>query len=75
MAIYPKSYMTRGEAIMLAHIHGFDWRVDWHAMRSDAKEAVLRAADQIGYRKPRNANGSRGRCFAAYVKRAAERDE
>ena len=69
------NHMTRGEALMLAHVHGFDWRTDWHAMCSDAKEAVLRAADAYGYRKPRNANGSRGRYFAAYVQRAASRDE
>ena len=47
-------------------------RLDWHAMPWDQKEAVLAAADHYGYRKPKNANGSRGRCFAAYLSRAIE---
>jgi len=45
---------------------------DWQAMDSDQKERVLRAANLIGYRKPKNANGSRGRYFAAYLARALE---
>jgi hypothetical protein len=31
--------------------------------------ALLEVADAVGYRKPRNANGSRGRYFFAYLKR------
>lgn len=48
---------------------------DWHAMDSDQKERVLAAADTWKYRKPKNANGSRGRYFAAYLSRALESDK
>lgn len=34
---------------------------------------VLEAADFVKYRKPKNANGSRGRYFYAYLQRAAAR--
>jgi hypothetical protein len=39
--------------------------VDFHALTSDEVEAVLRAAEAAGYRKPKNANGSRARRCAA----------
>ena len=42
----------------------------WHAMDSDQKERVLNAAECWKYRKPANANGSRGRYFAEYLRRA-----
>lgn len=45
---------------------------DWHAMDSDQKERVLKAADLVKYRKPKNANGSRGRYFTAYLSRVLE---
>lgn len=48
---------------------------DWHTMDSDQKERVLIAADCWKYRKPRNANGSRGRYFAEYMRRALESGE
>ena len=43
-------------------------------MPSAMKDAVLRAADARKYQKPRNANGSRGRYFAAYLARAIEKE-
>lgn len=48
---------------------------DFHALDSATVESLIREADAIGYRKPRNANGSRARYFHAYVQRAAARDE
>ena len=54
---------------------GIDPRQDWHAMPSAMKEAVLSAADARRYRKPKNANGSRGRYFAAYLRRAIGKEE
>ena len=45
---------------------------DWHKMDSDQKERVIAAADCVKYRAPKNANGSRGRYFAAYLARALE---
>lgn len=46
---------------------------DWHSMDSTQKERVLNAADYVKYRKPESANGSRGRYFAAYLRRTLER--
>lgn len=50
-------------------------RGDFHALPSAAVESLLGEADSYGYRKPRNANGSRGRYWHAYlVRRAAASD-
>ncbi|QXN71863.1 hypothetical protein RCMRWORF_93 [Rhodobacter phage RcMrWorf] len=46
---------------------------DWNQMDSEQKERVLNAADWWKYRKPKNANGSRGRYFADYLRRILER--
>lgn len=67
--------LTYWEARALANSFGFDPREDFHAMSTASKEAVLRAADCVKYRKPKNANGSRGRYFAAYVRRIIERGD
>lgn len=48
---------------------------DYHALDSDAVESLLAEANRLGYRKPRNANGSRGRYFHAYLCRVAARKE
>lgn len=47
----------------------------FHALPSAAVEALLRLADADGYRKPRNANGSRARYYHARLIRAAGRKE
>ena len=47
---------------------------DYHALSSAAVEALLGEADRHGYRKPRNANGSRTQCFHAYLTRLARRE-
>lgn len=65
--------MTRPEALSLCNRFRIDPKIDWHVMHSDMKESVLAAADAHKYRKPKNANGSRGRYFAAYLSRAIER--
>lgn len=46
---------------------------DFHALRSDVVERLIAAADARGYRKPKNANGSRARSFHAYLARTAAR--
>jgi hypothetical protein len=46
---------------------------DWHSMGNDQKDAILLAADLWKYRKPKNANGSRGRYFAQYLRNTLER--
>lgn len=47
---------------------------DFHTLDSNQVNRVLMEADERGYRKPRNANGSRGRYFFAYVQRATHRN-
>lgn len=63
--------LNRFEALELARLHRFPLDSDFHALRSSEVEGVIAAADSRGYRKPRNANGSRARYFHAYVRRAA----
>lgn len=67
--------LDRETALNLATCYRFPLSKDWHALSFDEKDGVLSAADAHGYRKPRRANGSRGRCFHEYVRRAAGRDE
>lgn len=56
----------------ICNVFGINPALDWHEMPSAMKEAVIKAADSRGYRKPETANGSRGRYFAAYLRRAME---
>jgi hypothetical protein len=49
--------------------------VPFHALSPFHVDALLTEADARRYRKPKNANGSRGRYFHAYVVRALRRDE
>lgn len=45
-------------------------QTDFHTLSSSKVDDLLRAADHYKYRKPKNANGSRGRYFFAYVQRS-----
>ena len=62
--------MAKEEARAFCSVFGIDPRQDWHTMSSGMKEAVLKAADSRKYKAPKNANGSRGRYFAEYLRRA-----
>jgi len=42
---------------------------DFHALPSKKVENLLLIADRLKYRKPKNANGSRGRYFHALLQR------
>lgn len=46
---------------------------DFHTLSSDTVFALLEYASQYKYRKPRNANGSRGRYWHAYLQQVANR--
>lgn len=67
--------MTSQEARAIAAAYGFDPRADFHTLPSDKVEAVLRAADIVKYRAPKNRNGSRARYFHAYVARSIARED
>jgi hypothetical protein len=60
-----KQRLARG----LARSAGVDLRADFHALPSDQVESLVRVADCVSYRRPRNANGSRARSFFAYLNR------
>lgn len=44
---------------------------DFYTLRADQVDQVLQEADRVRYRKPANANGSRGRYFYARLQRLA----
>jgi hypothetical protein len=44
---------------------------DFHALPSSAVESIIESANRFKYRKPRNANGSRGRYWYALLHRRA----
>jgi hypothetical protein len=52
---------------------GCELNADFHRLDSNQVSRVLMEARQYGYRKPKNANGSRARYFFAFVQRTAHR--
>lgn len=69
MAI-PKGANARGLAVS----YGFPLNADFHSLTASQAEAVISAADACGYRKPKNANGSRGRYFHAALRRNSNKE-
>ncbi len=47
---------------------------DFHVLRSGVVERLLDEAQQHGYRKPKSANGSKGRYFHQYLQRLCTRE-
>lgn len=52
---------------------GVERGADFHTLRLDTVERLIEFADDYGYRKPRNANGSRARYWHDYLQRVARR--
>lgn len=48
---------------------------DFFTLSSSDIDNLLREANAVKYRRPKSANGSRARCFYAYVLRASNRGE
>jgi hypothetical protein len=65
--------MTPETARGLAIRFGIPLHMDFHALPSAAVGGLLEAADVVAYRQPRNANGSRARCFHAKLARAVKK--
>lgn len=61
--------MTKTDATRLAARFNIPLDQNFHTLDSFTVERILDAADDYGYRKPANANGSRGRYFYAYLNR------
>lgn len=57
------------EAKRLLSARGVDMRSDFHELRSSDVQIVLDVAKAAGYRKSRNAPGSKGRMFFSYLQR------
>jgi hypothetical protein len=56
--------------VVLQRIHA-KVNQDFHTLTRDQVIALLEEADRVKYRKPKNANGSRGRYFYSYISRRA----
>lgn len=47
--------------------HGVPLDENYHKLSSTIVEGIVEAAKAYGYRKPKNANGSRARCFYEFA--------
>jgi hypothetical protein len=61
--------MTRFDAIDALNRCNVPVGTDFHTLSSSQVDALLTEADFFRYRKPKNANGSRGRYFHAHLQR------
>lgn len=59
------------DARMILRDCGVALGADYHALSSDVVDSLATWADKQGYRKPRNANGSRARYYHAMLQRRA----
>jgi hypothetical protein len=50
---------------------GVELGADFHTLSNSQVDALLYEANRASYRKPKNANGSRGRYFHALLQRRA----
>ncbi len=65
--------LTASEARNILTYCGISANEDFHALKAEQIANLLAFAYERKYRKPKNANGSSGRCFHAYVIRATKR--
>jgi len=65
--------MTPDDAYSILQQCGAPIGEDFHRLPSSVVERLLERAKAWKYREPRNANGSRARCFHAYLERLARR--
>lgn len=69
------SRLDKHDARAILTLCGINLAEDFHTLNSDKVERLLVHADARKYRKPKNANGSRARCFHAYLVRSLNRDD
>jgi hypothetical protein len=62
----------RTHAREMLHGCGIAIGADFHTLRSDHVDVLLRLADSVRYQKPRRANGSRARYFHDMLQRRAK---
>ena len=63
--------LEQHEARSIIAACGIESGADFFTLPASTVEALLTHADKLRYRAPKNANGSRGRYFYAYLQRAA----
>ena len=57
------------ETLRMCRVH---LGADFHTLSTTQVDSLLAEADRVKYRKPRNANGSRGRYFHNLLQRRAK---
>ena len=62
--------MTKENARNLLRSKGISFKVDFYTLRTSEVGELIEVADMMHYRKPKNASGSRGRYFFAYLQSA-----
>jgi hypothetical protein len=60
-------------AVEILRCCGIPPHADFFTLSASQVNDLLTFADDQGYRKPRNANGSRGRYWYAYLQRSARK--
>jgi hypothetical protein len=58
------------KAAALALLPRLDLSADFHALNSDTVLELVDVAKSVGYRAPKNRNGSPARCFFEYLTRS-----
>lgn len=61
--------MTSKKAAALALLPGLNLTADFHTLGSDTVLQLVDVAKAVGYRAPKNRNGSPARCFFEYLAR------
>lgn len=62
----------RTNALALFQIWNISPSQDFHTLSSSQVDSILAEADRAGYRKPKNANGSRARYFYSLWQRRVQ---
>ncbi len=67
--------IDRSRAIRVLQMSNVPIGANFYALTVDQIMSLLAFADELKYRRPKNANGSRGRYFHEYMQRRARRKE
>ncbi len=65
-----KHKLSRNEARRLAEKMGINFNRDFFTLSRSEVSTLLDIRKMVGYRKPKNANGSTGRYFYAYLQKS-----
>lgn len=68
-----KDKLSASDARVILHRLHIPIGQDFHTLHSSQVDELLAEADRVKYRKPKDANGSRGRYFHARLQRLAEK--